>query len=185
MVVLRPRDFAILLKIVISEKWTTNSLAKELFLSPSEIHHGAIRAHECRLYDIKSRQVKVRALKEFIEFGLPYVFPASRGLISRGMPTSIAAPPLVEKHFDEPELPPIWPHPMGLKRGYILEPLYKRIPDAAAADEKFYELLALIDVIREGDLRSKKLAMDEINVRLEAYSRYLLYLKNDTAKDTH
>jgi hypothetical protein len=59
---------------------------------------------------------------------------------------------------------------MGTKRGYSIEPLYKRAADAAAADSNFYELLALIDAVREGGPRVKSVAVLELKKRFKAYS---------------
>ena len=50
------------------------------------------------------------------------------------------------------------PYPEGQHRGVSLEPLYKTAPAAALRDPGFYEMLALIDAIREGRARERKLA---------------------------
>jgi hypothetical protein len=51
----------------------------------------------------------------------------------------------------------VWPFPEGEHRGVTLEPLYKSAP-AALRDPFLYELLALIDALREGRVRERKLA---------------------------
>ena len=38
------------------------------------------------------------------------------------------------------------------------EPLYKSVPQAALRDSKFYQLLALVDAIRDGRARERKVA---------------------------
>lgn len=171
MLTLKPVDIAVLLKIIAADTpWTATSLAKEMYLSPSDIYGAFQRAKRANLFDNNRKTVKIPALEEFLFHGLQYVFLGTQGTLTRGIPTSIAAPPLVCEHFDEPEIPPIWPHPMGTKRGYSIEPLYKRVADAAAADAKFYELLALTDAVREGKPRVKNLAIIELQKRFKAYS---------------
>ena len=47
------------------------------------------------------------------------------------------------------------------------ELLYKSVPKAAARDFKLYELLVLVDAIRDGRAREKKIAVNEIRIRLQ------------------
>ena len=173
MITLKPHDVAILLKLIAKQAKRVGSttadsavpsiaqLSDDLFISASEVHAGLHRSEQAKLLDASKRQVRVSSLEEFMIHGLHYVFMGLKGSVTRGMPTSIAAPPLCFK-FDEPDLPPVWPHAMGLKRGYELVPLYKKAPDAAAADANFYELLALTDALREGSARVRNMAIIEL-----------------------
>ena len=52
------------------------------------------------------------------------------------------------------------------QRGVTVEPLYKTAPAAALRDPFLYELLALIDALREGRARERKLAEKELIDRL-------------------
>jgi hypothetical protein len=54
----------------------------------------------------------------------------------------------------------------GETRGYALEPLHSSVPVAARLDPLLYELLALVDVLREGAARESKLAQKELHLRL-------------------
>ncbi|MFN8552545.1 MAG: hypothetical protein U0103_13810 [Candidatus Obscuribacterales bacterium] len=107
-------------------------------------------------------------MEELLVHGVKYFFPAVRGAISRGVPTSYAAPPL-KYSFDTGENPPIWEHPTGTVRGYKLDPIYKSATRAALADSQLYELLALVDAIRDGAARERNAAVDELKKRLSAY----------------
>src|ERR1039458_5083084 len=62
---------------------------------------------------------------------------------------------------------PVWPFDRGPKRGYAFMPLYKRAPEAALKDEDLYQLLALVDAIRDGSARERELAKRELSVRLK------------------
>jgi hypothetical protein len=65
---------------------------------------------------------------------------------------------------DEP--PPVWPDPEGPVRGYALSPLYSSVPNACKVDSKLYELLALVDAIRDGRARERDIAVKEIQSRI-------------------
>jgi hypothetical protein len=86
------------------------------------------------------------------------------------MPTSYAALPLREliQREEAKDLPPVWPDPEGKVRGYALEPLFRNVPYAARQDQQLYELLALVDALREGRARERNLAATELGRRLEA-----------------
>jgi hypothetical protein len=174
MLTLKPQDIVVLLKVIACAmtgraSWTIAKLSAELFLSPSEVHAALQRAERARLYNAQERIVRLDAFEDFVFHGLQYVFFVSKGDLTRGMPTSTAAPPLVGKHFDEPETPLVWPHPMGVKRGTAFTALYKRVPDAAAADGLLYELVALIDALREGSARVRTVATAELKQHFAAY----------------
>jgi hypothetical protein len=145
-------------------------LAEELGMSVGEVHGATQRAAESGLFDLESKRPRIQALKEYLVHGVKYAFPARRGAPTRGMPTSYAASPLKE-HFaqdESKELPPVWPDPEGKARGYALEPLFRSVPYAARRDPQLYELLALIDALREGRARERSFAAEELGKRLEA-----------------
>ena len=60
----------------------------------------------------------------------------------------------------------MWPWPEGDTRGIGLEPLYKKVPQAALRDPGLYELLALVDAIRDGRARDRKIAERDLVNRL-------------------
>lgn len=169
--ILKPQDVVVLLKLVAlgESGWTYQRLANELSLSPSEAHAGVRRAVAARLMtDGKSTTGRPipEALKEFVLHGVKYAFPPERGQLTRGLPTGYAAPPLNKVIAQGSEPPPVWPHAQGQVRGYALKPLYKSVPAAAERDPALYELLALVDAIRDGRARERALATREIEARL-------------------
>ena len=90
------------------------------------------------------------------------MLPAIRGGVTRGMLTSYAVPALDREISSGPDLPAVWPFAMGKHRGVSLEPLYKTVPLAARSDPYLYELLALLDSLRDGRARERSLAEREI-----------------------
>ena len=169
---LKPQDIVVLLKLCVSAPdWTYRNLAAELSISTSEIHQCLQRAAASDLYDPQRKRPKLRNLEEFLLHGLKYAFPASKGSLTRGLPTSYAAAPLA-KHFHDPlaDNPPVWAMAQGPVSGYEISPLYPSAPKAAKLDPRLYELLAMIDALRIGKARERKLAQDLISQRLNGTS---------------
>jgi len=167
--VLKPQDIVVVLHLVdaAAEDRAFPKLASALGISASETHAAVKRAATSGLIDPADRSVRKAALREFLVHGLRYVFPPEWRGVSRGVPTSYAAPPLAE-HFAQGDLPPVWPDPEGAKRGEGLAPLYKSAPRAALRNPQLYEWLALADALRSGRARERKLAAQEVERRLGA-----------------
>jgi hypothetical protein len=169
--ILKPQDVVILLKLVAidGEPWTYQRLAVELSISQSEAHAGMRRAVAARLMSdatTSAGRPVLPALAEFVVHGVRYAYPPERGALTAGMPTGYAAPPLNQVITQPDEPPPVWPYADGKVRGYSLAPLYPSVPAAAARDAALYELLALVDAIRDGRARERSLAAKEIEKRL-------------------
>jgi hypothetical protein len=89
-------------------------------------------------------------MEEFLFHSLKYVFPAERGELTRGVPTSYAAEPLLHLVAQGNEPIPVWAYGAGTQRGVAFAPLYKTAPIAALRDPTFYEYLVLADALRDG-----------------------------------
>lgn len=167
--ILKPQDIVILLKLTTlgNRTWSYSALALELGMSPSEVHSGIRRAAAARLFDTQRNVPAMRSLQEFLVHGVKYAYPPDRGQLTRGMPTSYAAPPLNSLIVQSAEPPPVWPAPDGTVRGYEFSPLYRSVPGAALRDQGLYELLALVDAIRDGRARERVLAVKLLTERLE------------------
>ena len=172
---LRPQDVLILAKLLSysARRPPIAQMGVELSISPSEIHGALKRLALSRLVssDAGENRPLLRAVEEFLVHGVKYAFPARRGEVTRGLPTSYAAPPLSKYIELGSDLPPVWPFPEGQSRGVSLEPLYKTAPAAALRDPSLYELLALIDAVREGRARERSLGEKELTARLRSLSR--------------
>jgi len=107
-----------------------------------------------------------QALLEFLEHGIRYAFFTVPGRITRGMPTAHSAPPLREQLRDGMDPPLVWPDAEGEARGQAIEPLYPSVPSVARRNDGLYELLALVDALRCGGARERRLAMTEISARI-------------------
>lgn len=167
---LKPQDVMVLLKLAGSAQSPSyHALADELGMSSSEVHQALKRCVTARLATRQDGRVRPLrpALLEFLTHGVRYAFAPERGGPTRGLPTLSAAPPL-DRHIEAPDPPPVWPDPEGPVRGFAFSPLYRSAPQAARKDAALYELLALVDAVRGGDARERKLAVDELTSRLRA-----------------
>jgi len=169
---LKEQDIVVIIKLVSlgEHRWSYPSLAEDLSMSPSGVFGSVKRAVECKLLD-PEKKPRRSALEEFLIHGVKYVFPPRRGGLTRGMPTSYAAPPLNSLIVQSTEHPPVWPYARGAVRGYAFHPLHKSVPLAAEKDERLYELLALVDAIRGGRAREVSIATQEIKDRLRPRKR--------------
>lgn len=170
--ILKPQDVVVVLKLseFDGKRPPFAQIAAELLMSSSEVHAAVKRAQTADLMhgpELGERP-NCRALEEFLIHGLKYVFPAQHGAMTRGLPTSYAAEPLRRyiQAGDEPL--PVWPNPTGPVRGVAFEPLYPSVPEAAKRDAHLYELLALVDAIRDGRVRERKIAERELIHRLRS-----------------
>lgn len=169
---LKPRDVVVALKLCTypDARPPISIIASDLSLSPSEVHGALGRLRASRLLHgpaLKDRP-NISALEEFLIHGLKYAFPPEHGGVTRGVPTSYAAEPLKSEFALSNDLPPVWPWPEGDTRGLGLAPLYKRVPQAALRDSDLYQLLALVDAIRDGRARERKMAERDLVRRLRA-----------------
>ena len=167
---LRPLDIVVLLKLALKDgRPPYLQLANELHLYPSEVYNSIKRARASHLIQRLELEDRLNrsALLEFLLHGVRYAFPVEKGTLTRGVPTGYAAPPLLESIAANSEPPPVWPYEDGPVRGYSFAPLHKNVPQAALEDSKFYELLALVDALRDGRARERELAGRELKNRLE------------------
>jgi hypothetical protein len=159
---------------------TYAELGEELAMSASQVFRSVDRAEEARLiYRLlgppapghtkdQTKFWPIREnLKEFLIHGAKYAFPVHRGGLVRGVPTAHAAPPLNRQIAESSDPPPVWPDAEGTVRGLEFSPLYKNVPAAARRDPKLYELLALVDAIRDGRAREREIAIRELSARID------------------
>src|SRR5580693_3876421 len=169
---LKPQDVVVALKLCgyPTGRPPISIVASELGLSPSEVHGAIQRLRTSRLLHGPALKDKpnISGLEEFLVHGLKYAFPAEHGEVTRGIPTSYAAEPLKSEISMSNDLPPVWPWREGNTRGVGLEPLYKSVPAAALRDPNLYQLLALVDAIRDGRAREREIAERDLVNRLRA-----------------
>jgi len=158
---LKPQDLIVALKIAVNSdrEFTYAQLATELFMSPSEVHTSVKRAKTCGLLVRTGAQAaSLYAIHEFLTHGIQYVFPPVNGMLTRGILTGLAGPPLSEYFPLTDGLPQVWATPEGTSQGIALVPLYPSVPFACTVDSKLYSVLTLVDALRGGKAREREIA---------------------------
>lgn len=163
---MKAQDVIIALKLLNSDPALTFAeLGQSVGLSASEAHGCLRRLIESRLVEPDSRRVIRRSLLRFLVHGVPFAFPANLRETTRGLPTAWGAP-VLRDGFSADEAPPVWPDPEGTVRGQSVKPLYPSAVLAARRDPELYDLLALVDALRLGRARERKLAEELLEKRL-------------------
>lgn len=147
-------------------EWTVRSLAGELLLPSASVQRSLERLGATPVFDVARRRVSLAACSELFEHALRFIAPVRLGGETRGLATAWAAPPLSGHLASSDELPPVWPDALGEQRGLELRPLHPGVVALARADAEMYELLALIDGLRVGDTRTRRLAGELLRERI-------------------
>jgi hypothetical protein len=156
-----------------ASSWTYQGLSGELGISLSETYNALERCRLAQLVvTVRDKEViSKRHFYELLAVAVPRIFCAARGGLEVGLPTSVHAPSLRSRFENYGSgvasgvLPTVWSceredSPSGLRvRGESISPIYPSVPEAAAKDPLLYELLALVDVVRIGDTRSRNAAV--------------------------
>ncbi|MEP7042529.1 MAG: MarR family transcriptional regulator [Dokdonella sp.] len=172
-IVLRPQDLVVLLRLALEHGPAPSyaALGSELGMTASEVHAAVERAVSAQLAqkDSGGKATVLRsALRPFLQHGARYCFPATRGSLTRGVPTGYAAAPLKDSIRPGSDPLPVWPSKNGTVRGMALYPLYPTVPEAALRNPALYELLALFDAVRDGNARERALAGKFLEQRLQS-----------------
>lgn len=166
--VITGNDVVVLVHLAANPKpWTYRSLGKALGIDHAMLHRGVARLKAAKLLN-DDRQVNRLNLEEFLIHGLRFLLPAELGPLARGVPTAWGAAPLRGELAPSDEPSPVWPDPNGKSRGPAVEPLTDDVPWLSQADPALGEWFGLIDGMRVGRARERKLAADELRRRIWA-----------------
>jgi DNA-binding Lrp family transcriptional regulator len=142
------------------------ALAEELGMSASEVHAAVRRLEEARLLEAENKRIRGSLLRNLLAHGVPFIFAAKAGEVTRGIPTAWAAPAFAGLVVADNQLSPVWPDSASNMRGMAVQPLYPSVSHAAAKDEKLYALLASVDALRIGRARERAAAEKKIDEML-------------------
>jgi hypothetical protein len=141
--------------------WSYRSLADRLHVPHPVVQRALSRAQDADLYSAERREVHIPHFEEFATHALRFVAPAHLGRLVPGVPAAWAAEPMasaIRSSGEEP--PPVWPYARGQVRGQAIEPLHPAAPEAVESWSEFGEILALLDSLRAGDPRVRRVAED-------------------------
>lgn len=161
---LKPVDIAVGLRLTEIPEAKYEQLGSDLGISASTAHASVRRLQESGLVRPSSRTVNRLAFREFLEHGVRYAFPARPGAMVRGVPTAHAAPPLAGHIIAEDTF--VWPSVSGTSTGRAIAPLYPQATELPERCPSVYESLTLVDALRVGRARERKLASCDLESRL-------------------
>jgi hypothetical protein len=150
-----------------NEPTTLRDLARKLHVDHTLVHRALARAEDAGLYRKSSKEVNRQNLEELLIHAARFIAPAQLGPLTRGVPAAWAAEPLssiLHQPADEP--PPVWPDVDGSVRGQELTPLHPAALHASRDNPELATLLTIIDSLRAGDLRTRKVAAEELRGEL-------------------
>lgn len=149
------------------EAWSYRSLAERLRVPHPVVQRALERAKGVDLYSVDGREVHLPHFEEFALHALRFVAPGRLGALVPGVPAAWAADPMasaIRSSGNEP--PPVWPYAHGRVRGQAIEPLHPAAPEAAESWPELGEALALLDSLRAGDARVRRVAGDLLSKML-------------------
>jgi hypothetical protein len=164
---LRPFDVAVALRLLLVPEERYEPLAEALVTSTSAVHRSVARLQLAGLCKSASRTVARPALREFLLHGVRYAFPAVHGPERTGLATAWTHPE-VAALFTDGDVPRalVWSSDRGTVRGESLVPLFTNLPAVAARDPRLHELLALVDAVRAGSTRERRIVGDVLGERV-------------------
>lgn len=164
---LKPQDIVLALHLHRGEALSQSEIAHKVGLSQAEVSNALRRLKASRLLTSDGRQVIVPHLLELCLYGVKYFIPPILGNRRGGMPTVTLADPLAGRVAGD-DMDLVWPMPRGSARANSLEPIHPCAIEAAQQDERVYRLLVLIDGIRVGKARIRRLSEELLREELQA-----------------
>ena len=162
---LKPQDILVACKLFTlgEAEWPMRRLAGSLAISVGETHAAIERGKVSGILGTPRGRLNVgrRKLFDLISVAVPQVYYAVRGSVEMGIPTAMHAEPLKGVFSRDGRLVPlVWASNLGTVKGESLLPLYPTVPRVVEHDLDLHRLLALIDVVRVGDAKDRRLATD-------------------------
>jgi hypothetical protein len=161
---LRPSDIVVACQLTLASTTQFVQLAQYTGLSVGECHNAIRRLRAARLILADERRPVTDVLHAFLVGGVPFAFPPMLGAETIGMPTAHSAPSFAAIVESSDRL--VWPDPGGAVRGQSLIPLFPGAPALARMNEPLYDLLTIVDALRVGTARVRRVAADLLAERL-------------------
>lgn len=153
---------------------TLRALAERLHVDHTLVHRALKRAEAAGLYAASSKQVNRANFEELMTHAGRFITPARLGELTRGIPAAWAAEPIstiIRQPAQEP--PPVWPDVYGAVRGQALEPLHPAAVQASKDTPALASMLSIIDSLRAGDVRVRKVAASSLHKALNQASHQM------------
>lgn len=165
----KPSDLVVALQLALIPSAQFKAMSESTGISTGECHNAVRRLRLAQLLMAGERRPSTDALHEFCVHGVPFAFPATRGPSVPGVPTGHSSPAF-RAIVDSPDIV-VWPHAGGSVRGESIIPLYPAAPTLPELNPALYELLTIVDALRVGTTRLRKVAGELLASRLAAPTR--------------
>jgi hypothetical protein len=163
---LKPIDIVVALQLAITPSAQFKAISKSTAISVGECHNAVRRLRLSQLVLPDERRPSVEALYEFLVHGAPFAFPPLLGASLPGVPTAHSSPAF--HGILESADVVVWPHADGAARGQSLLPLYPAAALLPRINPPLYELLSIVDALRIGSTRLRKVAAELVVARFDA-----------------
>lgn len=145
--VIRPGDIVVLTALAVDGNAGIVRTAIGSGRSVGEAHGAIRRLKAAGLLDEESGRPFVDVVLPFLEWGVPFAYPAEITAPSLGVPTGLLEPPKTE---GEDQTAYVWASPLGSAVRDSVVPLHPRVPEIALASPRLWKALSLIDLLRLG-----------------------------------
>jgi len=161
---LRPSDLVVACQLALTPAAQFLQLAESIGLSAGECYNAVRRLRLARLILAEQRRPSSEILHQFLVQGAPFAFPPVLGTLTVGVSTAHSSP--VFRTIVEATENLVWPHADGTARGPSLVPLFPGAPVLPARNQPLYELLTIVDALRVGTTRVRRIAAELLAERL-------------------
>lgn len=163
-ITLRPSDVVVACQLTFTPKAQFVALALATGLSAGECHNAVRRMRSARIVLADERRPSTAVLVSFLVQGVPFAFPPMIGAETVGIPTAVSSPSFAS--IVESADRYVWPDPSGTARGQSLVPLFPGAPALAGMNRPLYDLLTIVDALRVGTVRIRRVAAELLADRL-------------------
>jgi hypothetical protein len=165
---LRPLDAVVALHLVLNPEDRYEHMSEVLDIGLGSGHRAVQRAVAAGLVLPHRRAASPGALTEFLEHGIRFAFYPVTGPEAQGVPTAHSGPLMAKEIVSDRAV--VWPSADGRVRGDSLVPLYDGAPGLVSRSPRLYELLTLVDAVRVGRARERRIAIKLLHQKLRAES---------------
>jgi hypothetical protein len=155
---LLPEDIAVVLALAEQDRhWSLVLPHLRALISTEKLDEALRRLAAARLCHPRLEIVVLPALARALQ-GVPFLFPAQLGALSRGVPTAWCEPSVqaeLRLFLGSTEQRVVWSDADGEGEGRALEPLAPWVPSLAREDPGFSRRMALLEILRVGRARER------------------------------
>lgn len=153
---IKPTDVVVACQLAITPDAVFATLSSSIGLSVGECHSAVGRLQRASLLNPGSRRPVHELLARFIVHGVPHCFPPMVQPETIGVATAGSAAVFLG-HIGA-AVDYVWPSAEGTMRGRGITPLLPRAAELPGRNNALYELLTIIDAVRVGETREKRIA---------------------------